>query len=108
MVTILKNWHMVYLFGLPDGSNMQQRWGRLVTGEVVMDGEQAIKPGTRICSEPVLRSPGNLVHTRTGKVYSLFGEGQTVELPATLLDKLRGCNSPAELAVSVGNDWKAN
>lgn len=99
---------MVYLFGLPDGSNMQQRWGRLVTGEVVIDGEQAIKPGARICTDPVLRSPGNLVHTKTGKVYSLFGEGQTVELPATVLEKLRECISPAELAVSVGEDWKVN
>ena len=78
MVTVLKNWSMVYLFGVPDGSKLEQRWGRVVTGEVVLDGKQLYKPGDRLCTMPVSRSPENLVHTRTGDVYTLFGEGLTV------------------------------
>jgi hypothetical protein len=35
---------MVYLFGVPDGSNLEQRWGRGVTGEVVIDGNNFINP----------------------------------------------------------------
>ncbi len=108
MVTILKNWHMVYLFGLPNGSNMQQRWGRVITGEVVMNGDASIKPGDKICSDPVLRSPGDLVHTRTGKVYSLFGQGHTLELPVTVLDELRKGVSPTVLNETVGEDWRDN
>ena len=102
MVTVLKNWSMVYLFGMPDGSNLEQRWGRVVTGEVVMDGKQHYKPGDRLCTSPVLRSPGKLVHTRTGEVYTLFGDGLTVELPVTVLPQLQALGSVKELAHAAG------
>lgn len=106
MVTILKNWSMVYLFGLPDGSNMQQRWGRVVTGEVVLDGKQQFKPGNKLCSSPVLRSPGNLVHTRTGEVYSLFGEGEVYELPVTELERLQRLGSAQDIVAELGEKWR--
>jgi hypothetical protein len=35
---------------VPDGSNLEQRWGRGVTGEVVIDGKQLYKPGDRLCT----------------------------------------------------------
>ena len=96
---------MVYLFGRPDGSNLEQRWGRVVTGEVVIDGNQHHKPGDRLCSMPVSRSPGNLVHTRTGEVYTLFGEGITVELPVTVLPQLMALESVKEIAQAAGK-WR--
>jgi hypothetical protein len=105
LVTVLKNWSIVYLFGMPDGSNLEQRWGRVVTGEVVMDGNQHHKPGDKVCTMPVSRSPGNLVHTRTGEVYSLFGEGITVELPVTVLPQLQALESVKELVDSVAQ-WR--
>ena len=108
MVTVLKNWSMVYLFGLPDGSNMHQRWGRVVIGEVVLDGMQQIKPGSRLCSTSILRSPGNLVHTRNGDVYSLFGEGNSLELPVTQLARLQSLESPQMIAAEVGESWKSD
>lgn len=105
MVTVLKNWSMVYLFGMPDGSNLQQRWGRVVTGEVVMDGKHLHSPGERLCTMPVSRSPGNLVHTHNEEVYSLFGEGKSVELPVTALPQLRALGSVKELVDAVGK-WR--
>ena len=68
---------------------MDERWGRVVVGTVLMDGEQLMAPGDYICSEPVTRTSGNLLRTRAGKAYSLFGEGRTQELPVTLLDKVQ-------------------
>lgn len=106
MVTVLKNWSMIYIFGLPDGTQMDQRWGRLVVGEVVLDGKQLLQPGEKICSDPVLRSPGNLVHTRTGQVYSLSGAGQEFEFPATVLDQIRSHVSPVDIAQSIGEQWR--
>jgi hypothetical protein len=105
LVTVLKNWSMVYLFGLPDGSNLEQRWGRVVTGEVVLDGKQRYKPGDRLCTTPVSRSPGNLVHTRTSEVYTLFGEGITVELPVTVLPQLLALESVKEITQAAGQ-WR--
>ena len=96
---------MVYLFGMPDGSNLEQRWGRVVTGEVVLDGNQHHNPGDRVCTMPVSRSPGNLVHTRTGDVYTLFGEGTTVELPVTVLPQLQALGSVKQLAHAAGQ-WR--
>jgi len=96
---------MVYLFGKSDGSDLEQRWGRVVTGEVVMDGKQHYKPGDRLCTTPVLRSLGNLVHTRTGEVYTLFGEGLTIELPVTVLPQLLAMESVKTLAHSVAH-WR--
>jgi hypothetical protein len=101
LVTVLKNWSMVYLFGLPDGSNLEQRWGRVVTGEVVIDGKQFHKPGDKLCTKPVSRSPGNLVHTHNGEVFTLFGEGITVELPVTVLPQLQALVSVKELVDAV-------
>lgn len=98
---------MVYLFGMPDGSDMDKRWGRLVTGEVVLDGKQQLAVGKPICSTSVLRSPGNLVHTRTGDVYSLFGEGETLELPATVLSRIQSLESPQAIAAEIGESWKS-
>lgn len=92
---------MVYLFGMPDGSNLQQRWGRVVTGEVVIDGKQQHSPGDRLCSMPISRSPGNLVHTYSGDVYTLFGDGVTVELPVTVLPQLQALGSVKELVEAV-------
>lgn len=89
MVTIIKDWCVVYLFGMPDGSNMTERWGRVVVGTVLMDGEQKMAPGDYVCSEPVTRTSGNLLRTRAGKAYSLFGDGRTQELPVTQLAKVR-------------------
>ena len=105
MVTVLKNWSMVYLFGLPDGSNLEQRWGRVVTGEVVIDAKQHHNPGDRLCSMPVSRSQGNLVHTRTGEVYTLYGEGLTVELPVTVLPQLQALE-PVEKLVDAAAKWR--
>ena len=96
---------MVYLFGMPDGSNLQQRWGRVVTGEVVIDGKQQHSPGDRLCSMPISRSPGNLVHTHSGDVYTLFGEGITVELPVTVLPQLQVLGSVKEL-VAAAAQWR--
>ncbi|MFT4809645.1 MAG: hypothetical protein ACJA11_003395 [Glaciecola sp.] len=96
---------MVYLFGMPDGSNLEQRWGRVVTGEVVIDGKQLYNPGDRLCTSPVSRSPGNLVHTRAGEVYTLFGEGLTVELPVTVLPQLMALESVKEIAQATGQ-WR--
>lgn len=96
---------MVYLFGMPDGSNLQQRWGRVVTGEVVIDGKQQHSPGDRLCSMPISRSPGNLVHTHSGDVYTLFGEGITVELPVTVLPQLQALGSVKELVEAVAQ-WR--
>lgn len=93
---------MVYLFGVPDGCNLEQRWGRVFTGEVVIDGKQLYKPGDRLCTTSVSRSPGNLVHTRTGEVYTLFGEGLTVELPVTVLPQLQVLKSAKEIAQAAG------
>jgi hypothetical protein len=95
----------VYLFGMPDGSKLEQRWGRVVTGEVVIDGKQQHSPGDRLCSMPISRSPGNLVHTRTGETYTLFGEGLTVELPVTVLPQLQALGSVKELAHAAGQ-WR--
>lgn len=89
MVIVLKDWTMVYLFGLPDGSEPEQRWGRVVTGTVVIDGSQQRQPGAYLCSDPIIRSPGNLAQSRGGQSFSLFGTGREVELPVTQLDKLR-------------------
>lgn len=96
---------MVYLFGMPNGSNLQQRWGRVVTGEVVIDGKQQHSPGDRLCSMPISRSPGNLVHTHSGDVYTLFGEGITVELPVTVLPQLQALGSVKEL-VAAAAQWR--
>jgi hypothetical protein len=79
---------MVYLFGLPDGSNLEQRWGRVVTGEVVIDGKQFHKPGDKLCTKPVSRSPGNLVHTHNGE-------------PVTVLPQLQALVSVKELVDAV-------
>lgn len=106
MVTVLQNWSMVYLFGLPDGSQMHQRWGRVVTGEVLLDGKHNYMLGDKICTDPVLRSPGNLVHTRTGLVYSLFGDGVTLELPVTQLHRLQNLESASQIAVELGSGWR--
>ncbi|GAA0859558.1 hypothetical protein [Aliiglaciecola litoralis] len=106
MVTVLKNWSMVYLFGLPDGSQMHQRWGRVVTGEVLLDGKHSHVPGDKICTDAVLRSPGNLVHTRTGEVYSLFGQGATLELPVTQLQRLQRLESASQIAIELGSGWR--
>lgn len=89
MVIVLKDWTMVYLFGMPDGSQPGTRWGRVVIGTVVMDGSQQRQPGSYLCSDPIIRSPGNLAQSRTGQSFSLFGEGNEVELPVSILDKLR-------------------
>jgi hypothetical protein len=96
---------MVYLFGVPDGSNLGQRWGRVVTGEGVIDGKQLYKPGDRLCTMPVSRSPGNLVHTRTGEVFTLFGEGLAVELQVTVLPQLQALESAKELVDAVAQ-WR--
>ncbi|GAB5379523.1 MAG: hypothetical protein Alis3KO_29190 [Aliiglaciecola sp.] len=106
MVTVLKNWSMIYLFGLPDGSQMHQRWGRVVIGEVVLDGKQILQPGEYICSDPVLRSPGNLVHTRTGQVYSLSGEGKEFELPVTVLSQIKANVPFEEIIQDLGEQWR--
>jgi hypothetical protein len=90
---------------MPDGSNLQQRWGRVVTGEVVIDGKQRYKPGDRLCTSPVSRSPGNSVHTRSGEVYTLFGEGLEVELPVTILPQLLALESVKDIAQAVGQ-WR--
>jgi hypothetical protein len=95
----------VYLFGMPDGSKLEQRWGRVVTGEVVMDGNQHHKPGDKLCTMPVSKSPGNLVHTSTGETYTLFGEGLTVELPVTVLPQLQALGSVKTLVHSVAH-WR--
>jgi hypothetical protein len=89
VVTIIKDWCVVYFFGMPDGSNMNERWGRVVTGTVAMDGSQHAAPGDFICSEPVVKTTGDLLTTRSGKAYSLFGEGRTQELPVTQLAKVQ-------------------
>lgn len=89
LVIVLKDWTMVYLFGMPDGSEPEQRWGRVVTGTVVIDGSQQCQPGTYLCSDPISRSPGTLAQTHTGQSFSLFGQGKEIELPVTHLDKLR-------------------
>lgn len=89
---------MVYLFGVPDGCNLEQRRGRVVTSEVVTDGKQLYKHGDRLCTMPVSRAPRNLVHTRTGEVYTLFDEGLTVELPVTVPPQLQALKSAKEIA----------
>jgi hypothetical protein len=86
---MIKDWSMVYLFGKPDGSNMDQRWGRVIVGEVFIDASDTFQPGDYICTDPVARSPGNFVHTHSGKSYTLYGEGRTVELSARYIDQLR-------------------
>jgi len=105
LVTVLKNWSMVYLFGFPDGSDLQQRWGRVVIGEVVIDGSQRHNPGELLCTKPVSSSPGQLVHTHSGEVYSLFGEGVTVELPVTVLPQIQALRSIKEL-VEAAAQWR--
>jgi hypothetical protein len=105
LVTVLKNWSMVYLFGMLNGSNLEQRWGRVVTGEVVIDGKLRYKPGDKLCTSPVSRSPGNLVHTRAGEVFTLFGEGLTVELPVTVLPQLMALGSVKEIAQAAAQ-WR--
>lgn len=89
MVTVLKDWTMVYLFGMPDGSQPETRWGRILIGTVVMDGTQRLEPGAYMCSDPIVHSPGNIAKSRTGQSFSLFGDGREVELPVTCLDELR-------------------
>lgn len=106
MVTVLKNWSMIYFFGLPDGSQMDRRWGRVITGEVVLDGKQSLNPGDWICSDPILRSPGNQVHTRTGQVYSLTGAGQEYEFPVTVLQQVQANEPLDNIAQSVGSQWR--
>lgn len=89
MVTMIKDWTMVYLFGKPDGSEMNTRWGRVVVGRVTIDASQQLNPNQYICSDPISRSPGNFVHTHSGQHYTLFGDGQEVELPVTYLPQLQ-------------------
>jgi hypothetical protein len=89
LVTIIKDWCVVYLFGMPDGSNMTERWGRVVIGTVLIDGEQLMAPGDYLCSEPVIGASEKLLRTRAGKAYSLFGDGRTQDLPVTQLAKVR-------------------
>ena len=52
---------------------------------------------------PVSRLQGNLVHTRAGEVYTLFGEGLTVELPVTVLPQLMTLESAKELVDAVAH-----
>jgi hypothetical protein len=80
---------VVFLFGMPDGSHMDERWGRVVIGTVLMDAEQRMAPGDYVCSEPVVRTSGTLLRTQAGKAYSLFGDGRTLDLPVTQLAKVQ-------------------
>jgi hypothetical protein len=45
------------------------------------------------------------VHTHSGDVYTLFGEGITVELPVTVLPQLQALGSVKEL-VAAAAQWR--
>lgn len=106
MITLVKNWSMVYLFGTPDGHNMDKRWGRVLWGIVVMDGYGKWQPGDFVCSGPVLKSSLGSAHTRTGHVYSLSGPGNELELPVTMLERLREGVNPTRLVGQLEANWK--
>lgn len=106
MITLVRDWSMVYLFGTPDGQNMTKRWGRVMWGIVVMDGYGKFKPDDYVCSGPVLKSSADTVHTRAGHVYSLSGAGNEIELPVTLLPRLRDGINPSRLIGQLPVDWK--
>jgi hypothetical protein len=97
LITMIKDWSLVYLFGKPDGTDMDKRWGRVVVGEVFIDASQTLRPGEYICTDPIARSPGNFVHTHSGKSYTLYGEGRTVELAARHIDAIRKRNCLDEI-----------
>jgi hypothetical protein len=85
---------------------MDQRWGRILWGKVVMDGHGKWQPGHYVCSSPILKSSSSTVHTRTGRAYSLTGEGNEFELPVTVLERLRDGISPQKLHLKLGESWR--
>lgn len=93
MVTVLTDWSMVYLFGKLDGSAPEQRWGRVLVGNVLMDGSNTYPTGSYLCSDHIIRNRGEIAHSRSGQSFSLYGKGRNIELPVTQLEKLRNGES---------------